>query len=149
LNAVTKASAVFGTAALIAVVGLFGPLMPGTAQTILILVLFLVLLVEFVTIVVVFMNSLSEGLAMGRNSISAEEAMPLRVAAVALFVLVGAENIVHASWLGDEVQPFMALWLAWIGGWAVRRLSNHQRAIEALGAKAAADRGPSAAIDRD
>jgi hypothetical protein len=63
LNAVKAASVILGTGGLIAVVDLFGPLMPENVQGIFVLVLILVIFVEFLTIAGVFMTGLAEGLS--------------------------------------------------------------------------------------
>jgi hypothetical protein len=62
------------------------------------------------------------------------------VAVIAMFTMVVALNFFETSWLADELQPFLALFLTWFGGWTLLRLRNHRRAIDALGASAVSDR---------
>jgi hypothetical protein len=138
LNAVKAASVILGTGGLIAVVDLFGPLMPENVKGIFVLVLILVIFVEFLTTVGVFMTGLAEGLSLGRHAVG--RSISLRIAVIAMFTMVVALNFFETSWLADELQPFLALFLTWFGGWTLLRLRNHRRAIDALGASAVSDR---------
>jgi hypothetical protein len=138
LNAVKAASVILGTGGLIAVVDLFGPLMPENAQEIFVLVLILVMFVEFLTLVGVYMTGLAEGLPLGRHAVGTS--ISLRIAVIAMFAMVVALNFFKTSWLADELQPFLVLFLTWFGGWTLLRLHSHRRAIDALGASAVSDR---------
>lgn len=138
MNAVKAASVILGTGGLIAVADLFGPLMPERVQGIFVLVLFLVLFVEFLTIVGIFMTGLAEGLPLGRHAV--DRSISLRIAVFAMFAMVVALSFFGTTWFADELQPFLVLFFTWLGGWTLLRLLNHRRAIEALSASAVSDR---------
>jgi hypothetical protein len=57
-----------------------------------------------------------------------------------MFTMVVALNFFVTSWLADEFQPFLVLFLTWFGGWTLLRLRNHRRAIDALSTSAVLDR---------
>jgi len=84
------------------------------------------------------MTGLAEGLSLGRHAVGTS--ISLRIAVIAMFTMVVALNFFETSWLTDELQPFLVLFLTWFGGWTLLRLHNHRRAIDALGASAVSDR---------
>lgn len=135
-----KAFAVFATGGLIAVVGLFFPLMPGTAQVILLLVYVPLFFVELATLIGAFMTGRNEGLSMGRRRAIADMSIPERVAPFALLAMVAAESFIHVSWLPDEIPPFMLLLISSVGLGVILRIRTHRRALDAWGAEAASGR---------
>lgn len=135
---VKAASVILGTGGVIAGIDLFGPLMTEKAQGIFVLVLVLVLFVDSLTIAGVFLTGLFEGLPLGRRAVDRSISLPIAVAA--MFTMVVALNFFETSWLADELEPFLVLFVTWFGGWTLLRLRNHRRAVEALGAPAESDR---------
>jgi hypothetical protein len=130
LNAVKVAWVILGTGGLIAVAGLFGPLMPGTVQGIFVLVLVLVMIVEFVTVVGVALTGYAEGLSLGRHAV--DKSISLRIAVIAMVTTGVALEFFEDTWFADELQPSLVLFLTWFGGWTLVRLHHHRHAADAL-----------------